>query len=314
MNTIQNLLVEKYRPQTLDDIILSSENRKTFEEYRTKTEIPNILLIGKPGIGKTSLAKIFVFDVLQCQYLYINASNENGIDAIRYKVSNFSKVRSFDGKIKCIILDEVDGLTMDAQRALRNVMEEYHQTVRFILTANSASRLTPAIKSRCQDFDLTPPYEDCVKRCVDIIKKEKIIVENGNKDGLLKLIKSTYPDLRKIINNIQKFTVNGKLQIPQSIDNLEFALQVIKKIFSKEGIEEIRRFTIENETEFNNDYHDLLKGLFEAVYTMDVDSNKRRDILLVVSDYMYKHQFVLDKEINWFSCMLSIRKLYEKGI
>ena len=119
-----NLWVEKYRPSTLDDVVMSSQNRNIFKKFQESREIPNLLFVGPAGIGKTSLAKIICKDMLECQYLYINASDENGIDVIRTKVTSFAMTKSFDGEIKCIILDETDGLSNDAQRALRNTMEE----------------------------------------------------------------------------------------------------------------------------------------------------------------------------------------------
>ena len=136
-----SLWVEKYRPKTLGDIILSDDNLSIIEKYQTENEIPNLLFAGCQGVGKTTLAKILVNDVLECQYLYINASDENGIDTIRSKVTQFAQTRSLDGKIKVIILDECDGLSQDAQRALRNTMEEYAEITRFILTANYSHRI-----------------------------------------------------------------------------------------------------------------------------------------------------------------------------
>ena len=125
----ENLWVEKYRPSTLDEVVLSDHNRAVFKQFSDNKEIPNLLFVGNAGIGKTSLAKVICKSMLKAQYLYINASDENGIDTIRTKVTGFAQTKSFDGTIKCIILDEVDGLTLDAQRALRNTMEEYAQLV-----------------------------------------------------------------------------------------------------------------------------------------------------------------------------------------
>jgi replication factor C small subunit len=120
-----NLWVEKWRPKTLSDFIISDKNKTIIDSFKDKKEIPNLLFTGTPGLGKTSLAKILVNDILDCQYLYINASDENGIDTIRNKVTGFAQTKSLDGKIKVIILDETDGLSIDAQRALRNTIEEF---------------------------------------------------------------------------------------------------------------------------------------------------------------------------------------------
>ena len=160
-----NLWIEKYRPKKLDDFCTS--NSSTLKEFvgkfNTDNEIPNILLVGNPGIGKTTISKIIVNDLLECDHLYINASDENGIDTIRSKVTNYARTKSlFD--IKIIILDECDGLTQDGQRALRNVMEQYSAITRFILTANYKHRIIPALQSRCHTFDINHDRQQILER------------------------------------------------------------------------------------------------------------------------------------------------------
>ena len=208
-----SLFVEKYRPSTLDDIILTDENYAVFNQFKNKEEIPNLLFAGAPGIGKTSLAKIIVKDLIDCNYLYINASDENDIESIREKCVPYAKQRPTKGKINVIILDECDGLLQESQRALRNIIEEYSKITRWILTCNYIHRIIPALQSRCQNFDLTPPVLEVVKRCADILNYEKISLTEENRDYFIKLIKKDYPDIRKCINNIQKYSVNGRLTI-----------------------------------------------------------------------------------------------------
>ena len=165
---LNSIWTEKYRPKTLNEMVLSPDNRNYFSSL--KGEVPNLLFIGTPGIGKTTIAKVIVQDILKCQYLYINASDENGIDTIRNKVNNFSQTKSFDGNIKIVILDECDGITIDGQRALRNTMEEYSAYTRFILTANYKHKIIPPIQSRAQCFDLNPVISDVVTRIGYILK------------------------------------------------------------------------------------------------------------------------------------------------
>jgi len=230
-----NLWIEKFRPKTLSDFICTSFTKESLLSFKNKEEIPNLLFIGAAGIGKTSAAKIIVNDILDCQYLYINASDENGIDTIRNKVMNFAQTMSIDGKIKVIILDECDGLSMDAQRALRNTMEEFSGITRFILTANYKYKIIPALQSRCQSFDLTPPLDLAVKRCASILKQECITVPDDQKVKLVEFIKGTYPDLRKCLNQLQQNSTTGKLNKPQSTGSGEDELLMAAAELFKNG-------------------------------------------------------------------------------
>jgi len=299
-----DLWVEKYRPKTLDDIILDEENKKYF--LYLQEDIPNILFYGDAGTGKTTLAKILVNNVLNCQYLYINASDENGIDTIRGKVMSFSQVRSFDGTKKVIILDEFCGMTIDAQKTLRNVMEEYHNSTRFILTANYIRKIIEPIKSRCSMFELKSNIDDIVKRCVSILVKEKINISDEEKKKISKFVSSRFPDIRKTINDLQKFSISGNFTILENDEVLDFAETVYKKIKEGESSLEIRKYIIESETLFNSNYQVLLKNLFELVYDSDLSEKNKKMILLDIGEYMYKDNFVMDHEINFYCCLFSI--------
>ena len=202
MNEFKNLLVEKYRPQSLKDIVLSSEDREYFESLAQKQEIPHLLFAGIQGSGKTSLAKIIVKEILDCQYLYINASDENGIDAIRGKISGFAKTKSLDGKLKVILLDEADQISLEGMKALRNVMEEYASNTRFILTCNYLFKIIAPIQSRCQIINLIPPIEGVVQRVVSILKEENVKITSEQKPLLLEHIRKNLPDIRRIVNDL----------------------------------------------------------------------------------------------------------------
>ena len=301
-----NLLVEKYRPSTLSDMVLSESNRKFFDSITD--EIPNLLFVGTPGLGKTTLAKILVNDVLQCQYLYINASDENGIDTIRSKVVGFSQTKSLDGKHKVVILDEADGITIDGQRALRNTMEEYSSMTRFILTANYKHKIIPAIQSRTQFFDLVPPFDDVVKRVVSVVKSEGIKIEAAQKPNFVNLIKQDYPDIRKILNTVQKSTIDNTFIVDHSVDSKEIVNVIHKHVTSNDSLK-LRKYLIENENEFQGDYHNLMKQYLNYVYTCSLDDNKKRQYIVTISDHMYKDVFVLDKEINAFACWVNLEKI-----
>ena len=301
-----NLFVEKYRPQTLSDLVLSGSNRKYFESITD--EIPNLLFVGTPGLGKTTLARILVNDVLECQYLYINASDENGIDTIRSKVVGFAQTKSLDGKVKVIILDESDGITLDGQRALRNTMEEYSSGTRFILTANYKHKIIPAIQSRTQFFDLNPPFDDVVKRVVDIVKQEGIKIEPDQKANFVNVIKQSYPDIRKIINNVQKSTISNIFTVDHSVDNKDI-INVIHKHVTCNEVLKLRKYLIENENEFQGDYHNLMKQYLNYVYDSSLDDNKKRQYIVTISESMVNDVWVLDKEINAFACWVNLEKI-----
>jgi DNA polymerase III delta prime subunit len=301
-----NLLVEKYRPAKLSDMVLSDSNRMFFESITD--EIPNLLFVGTPGLGKTTLARILVNDILECQYLYINASDENGIDTIRSKVVGFSQTKSLDGKHKVVILDEADGITIDGQRALRNTMEEYSSMTRFILTANYKHKIIPAIQSRTQFFDLNPPFDDVVKRIVDIIKQEGIKVDTDQKANLVSVIKQNYPDIRKVLNSVQQYSIGNVFNIKQDIDNNGIVNTLHKLIQSKDTLK-LRKYLIENESEFQGDYHNLMKQYLNYVYNSQLDDNKKRQYIVTISEHMYKDVFVLDKEINAFACWVNLEKI-----
>lgn len=298
-----NLWVEKYRPAVLDDICLPPHVLSKFNEYKIQGECPNLLFVGTAGIGKTSLAKITVNDILKCQYLYINASDENGIDTIRTKVTRFSQIKSVDGGIKVIILDEVDGLTIDAQRALRNTMEEYSKHVRFILTANYTHKVITPLHSRSQFYDVTPSKDQCYTRCEQILNNEKV---SYSADDLLTYVNRYYPDLRKCINELQRGVNNGKLIQNTTTRSKTFVSNVLDLTLSGKVLK-LRKHIIENEQVFNKDYCELMKQLFEAICDHnDISTNKKQQCLVVVAEHMYRSAHVVDQEINFFSCLLML--------
>lgn len=317
MNIQSDLWVDKYRPITLQDMIMSDQNRDLVEKFRSENSIPNLMLVGHPGIGKSTLAKVLVKDVLNCTYLYINASDESGVDTIRHKVVSFANTHSFDGKIKVVILDETDGLSTvtssgktSAQQALRNVMEEFSDTTRFILTANYPQKIIPALHSRCQQLDLTPPQDAFIKRCLHILQSEHVKLKNVDKNSLLHFIKSKYPDLRKAVNELQKSTIQGEISLLTDNQN-SISREVFSKLCENHDSFGIRKFIIEKESEFG-DYHDLMKQLFECFYTSDLPLEKKRDSMLTLTEHLYRDSLVMDREINCFSAIIMIGKILEK--
>lgn len=306
MKAFNNLWIEKYRPQTVKDITLSEENQAIVKTFVTNKDIPQLLFVGNAGIGKTSLAKIIINDILDCQYLYINASDENGIDTIRSKVTNFSKTKSYDGAIKVIVLDEVDGLTLDAQRCLRNTMEEYSQFTRFILTANYDHKVIPALQSRCQSLNLIPPQQLFIDRCVHVLECEKCENIDESIDDIKKSCMAHYPDLRKAINELQKHTIDRRFKYKENIKQKTFVQNIYQLVKAGKTLK-MRKQIIENESKFNGDYVQLLKQLFDHIHDVPgIDDNIKRKELIVVAEHIYRSAFVADQEINCYSCLLSL--------
>ena len=303
MVDFDKIWVEKYRPQTLNDIILDDETLRVVKEF--KDEIPNLLFVGNPGTGKTTLAQIIVNDILKCNYLYINASDESGIDTIRHNITNFAQTKSFDGKVKVVILDEADGLTPQAQAALRNTMETFAKYCRFILTANYKHKIIPALQSRCQALDIKPVVELAVKRCYHILKNENVKVSDEQKIKFIQLVKRHFPDLRKTINELQKNIIDSELCIVSVTGDNELLEAVYKKIASKNSLE-ARRYLIENEDRFQGDYDTLLGNYLNFIYTANIEDLKKKEMIAIIADHLYKSAFVVDKEINAFACLVNL--------
>jgi len=299
--TISDIWCEKYRPSTLDEIVLDKNTKTYFNKVQSDQNIPNVLFVGNPGIGKTSLAKIIVKDILKCQYLYINASDENGIDTIRTKVLNFAQTKSLFGQIKVIVLDECDGLSIDAQKALRNSIEEYHDLTRFILTANYKHKIIPALQSRCQIFDISYEKNEYLTKLISIVKAEEMKI---NKENFTNIVDSCYPDFRKGINTLQKYYLSDGEKTTSNITT-EF-LDGLMELLTQKKYFLIRKAIIENEASFNNDYDELFKRLFDYMYVNLMPREKQRDCLITISKYFYQNSQCIDQEINFYSCILDL--------
>lgn len=302
MVDFDKIWVEKYRPAKLDDLILDEGSLRVVSQF--KDEIPNLLFVGSPGTGKTTLARIIVNDILGCNFLYINASDESGIDTIRHNITNFAQTKSFDGGVKVVVLDEADGLTSQAQAALRNTMETYAKYCRFILTANYKHKIIPALQSRCQSLDLKPEIKQAAKRCFNILKQENVIVSDEQKIKFGQLVKRTFPDLRKTINELQKSVVDGELFIDSSGSDSELLKAVTEGL--KEDSVKVRKFLIENEDRFQGDYDTLLANLLDYLYEQPIDEFKKKQMITIIADHLYKSAFVVDKEINAFACIVAL--------
>jgi len=306
MIDFKGIWCEKYRPTKLDDLILDEQSLRVVSQF--KDEIPNLLFTGNPGTGKTTLARIIVNDILGCNYLYINASDESGIDTIRHNITNFAQTKSFDGGVKVVILDEADGLTSQAQGALRNTMETYAKYCRFILTANYKHKIIPALQSRCQSLDLKPVIDQAVKRCYSILQQEEVVVSDVQKKEFVMLVKRYFPDLRKTINELQKSVINSELHITNSTADEALLKSIFEKIATGKSLE-LRKHLIESEDRFQGDYDTLMANFLDHLYEQPIDDMKKKEMITILADHLYKSALVLDKEINAFACWVNLERV-----
>ena len=282
------LWVEKYRPQVLEDYVGNEIIKNKIADYLKQGSIQNLLFHGVAGTGKTTLAKLIAKN-LNCDLLYLNASDERGIDTIREKIIPFASSMSFND-VKIVILDEADYLPPQAQATLRNTIESCSKTTRFILTCNYLERIISPLQSRCQTFEITPPSKQEVNyKCEDILTKEKILFYDNNIDDV---INTHYPDIRKIINTLQGSVVEGQIKIDdRSLKNSQLGDKIIEELSKKSKLFTIRQILADSGArEFD--------GLFKVLYD-DVSkyTNREGEAILIIAKYQYEYTFVLEKEI-----------------
>ena len=295
------LWVEKYRPTILDNYIGNEHLKDKVSVYLESGDLPHLLLYGKAGTGKTTLAKLLVKNI-ECDYMYINASDENNVDTVRTKVKNFASTIGFKD-MKIIILDECDYITPNAQAALRNLMETFSKHCRFILTCNYVERIIDPIQSRCQSFQIIPPSRgEVAKHTHDILISENVTHEM---DDLKVLIDSGYPDIRRIINSSQRNVVNGKLKLDtSSILQNDYKLKLIKILKTqdkKTAFKDIRQLLADNKV---TDFADLFRLLYDDVD--DWGKGHVAECILIIARYELSDSQVVDKEINAMAMLIEL--------
>jgi replication factor C small subunit len=297
-NNKHTLLNERYRPATLIDYVGNKQLKQQLRQQMSNNDIQNLLLYGTAGTGKTTLAKIIINE-LDCESLYINASDERGIETIRDKVVGFASVASFK-PLKIVILDEADFLTIQAQASLRNVIETFSKSTRFILTCNFVERIIEPIQSRCQTIKIQPPSKpDIAKHLSNVLDKENIKYDL-NQIGAL--VTDNYPDLRKMLNTIQASTKDNALNLDKStLVSTSYINDVIKELAQdKPNLRNIRQIIIDaNVDDYSNAYRELYDRCSE--YNMDLGK-----IAFYISEYQYRENFRIDKEINFIAFIQDI--------
>jgi DNA polymerase III delta prime subunit len=292
------LLVEKYRSKTLDEYVGNENVKLTISKYLEQNDIQNLIFYGPAGTGKTTLAKLIVNN-LNCDYLYINASDERGIETIRDKVQGFASVASFKS-LKVVILDEADFLTIQAQASLRSVIETFSRSTRFILTCNFIERIIDPLQSRCQVLKIVPPsMKDVARHVAGILDKENI---QWDKEALGTIVKQFYPDVRKILGTAQLSTIDNTLKLDKSIlVSNNYIEQVINELKTSKNWKNIRQIITDSNI---NDYDELFKALYENASAYA--GGNEGMVTIIIEEYQYHANFRIDKEVNIMACISKI--------
>lgn len=306
---VRKLWVEKFKPSTIDQYIFhSDDHKKQFLKMIKDRDIPNLLLSGAPGSGKSTLSNILVdaLGIDDCDLLRINASDENSVDVMRDKISSFVSTYAIGGHFKIVQLEEADYLSLSAFAMLRGMKEDNSNNARFILTCNYENKIIPPVKSRLQHFHFkSPSLEETTIRCAEILATESV---DFDLDVLDKYIASAYPDIRKIINLLQQHSVDNKLIPPTSADSSDYNFQIID-LLEKGDLRALRTVVCENVS--REEYEGLYRLLYENIKRIP----KFKDIsvlesgIVLIASYVYKHSICGDPELNFAALCIELSQL-----
>ena len=301
--------VEKYRPKTIDDCILPEDIKTTFKEFLTKGEIPNLLLSGPPGIGKTTVAKALC-EQLGSDYYVINGSDEGRfLDTVRNQAKNFASTVSLmdsNANHKVIIIDEADNTTHDVQLLLRANIESFYKNCRFIFTCNFKNRIIEPIHSRCAVVDFTSPKEEkpeiamhFLNRCEEMLKNENVTYE---KNVIAALINKHFPDFRRVINELQRYSTSGEINAGILANIGELNLDQLMSALREKNFQNMRKWVTNNS---DNDPASVYRKIYDKLYEVLAKSSIPQAVL-IIADYQYKSAFVADQEINLVACLIEL--------
>jgi DNA polymerase III delta prime subunit len=305
MNT-DFLWVEEYRPKTIDDCILPQSLKTLFQSFIDKGEISNMLFSGTPGVGKTTVAKALC-EQMNCDWIMINGSEEGGIDVLRNKIKNFASTVSLSGGKKVVILDEADYLNpQSTQPALRGFVEEFHKNCRFILTCNFKNRIIEPLHSRFSNIEFRINNKDKPKlasqlmdRAVYILKEQHIEYEDK---ALVGLITKHFPDFRKLINELQRYSVSGAIDAGVLVNISDENLKTLTAHLKAKEFGDMRKWVVNN---LDNDPVKIFRKIYDSLNT-SLQPETIPHAILIIADYQYKSAFVADQEINLVACLTEI--------
>jgi DNA polymerase III delta prime subunit len=306
MTNLEHLLfTEKYRPKTIQDCILPERLKKPFQEYVNQKSIPNLLLAGGPGIGKTTVAKAMCNEI-GCDFLVINGSDESGIDTFRTKIKNYASSMSLSGGRKVIIIDEADYLNPNStQPALRNAIEEFSGNCSFIFTCNYKNRIIEPLHSRCAVVEFNLKNGEKAKMAASFFKRIQSILQSEKIDYdepvIAELVKKYFPDFRRVLNELQRYSQFGKIDtgILAQIANVNIT-EIVKYIKEKD-FGSIRKWVATGDYDSNTVFRQIYDSLYDVMKPASIPQ-----AVLILADYQYKQAFVADSEINLVACLTEI--------
>ena len=304
--TTDFLWVEEYRPQTIDDCILPQSLKTLFQSFIKKGELSNLLLSGTPGVGKTTVAKALC-EELDCDWIMINGSEEGGIDVLRNKIKNFASTVSLSGGKKVVILDEADYLNpQSTQPALRGFVEEFHKNCRFILTCNFKNRIIEPLHSRFSNIEFRISPRDKGKLATKLFERVTYILKEQNIEYeeavVAELIKKHFPDFRKLINELQRYSVSGAIDAGILVNVSDENLKTLVSHLKSKEFGNMRKWVVNN---LDNDPVKIFRKIYDSMYTT-LQPETIPHAVLIIADYQYKSAFVADQEINLVACLTEL--------
>ena len=300
------LYVEKYRPHKIEECILPDRLKKVFQDYVTKGDIPNLMLTGSAGVGKTTVAKAMC-DEIGCNYLFINSSDERGIDVLRTKIKGYASTVSLTGGRKVIILDEADYLTPEAQAGLRGAIEEFSENCSFIFTCNFKARLIDALHSRCSVIDFSLKGDEKSKMAMQMFKRLTTILAtediNYDKDVLAKIVQRYFPDYRRTLNELQRYSTSGNIDagVLGQIDSVRKLDDLIKALKDKDFGTMRKWVTANSDIDMTRIFRIVYDGLYDYLKPESIPA-----AVIVLAKYQYQAAFVADQELNLVACLTEI--------